>query len=53
MLVNGEARTSYHSGNELRLTNIGDIELVLVEMQVGYYNGDDDIERLEDAYGRN
>ena len=39
-------------GEKHRLTNIGDTELVLVEVQVGHYLGEDDIVRLEDVYGR-
>jgi mannose-1-phosphate guanylyltransferase/mannose-6-phosphate isomerase len=39
-------------GEKHRLTNIGDTELVLVEVQVGSYLGEDDIVRLEDIYGR-
>ena len=39
-------------GEKHRLTNIGDTELVLVEVQVGSYLGEDDIVRLEDVYGR-
>jgi mannose-6-phosphate isomerase-like protein (cupin superfamily) len=39
-------------GEKHRLTNIGDIELVLVEVQVGDYLGEDDIVRLDDVYGR-
>ena len=39
-------------GEKHRLTNIGDIELVLVEVQVGEYLGEDDIVRLDDVYGR-
>jgi mannose-1-phosphate guanylyltransferase len=39
-------------GEKHRLTNIGDSELVLVEVQVGSYLGEDDIVRLEDNYGR-
>jgi len=39
-------------GEKHRLTNIGDTELVLVEVQVGDYLGEDDIVRLEDVYGR-
>jgi mannose-1-phosphate guanylyltransferase/mannose-6-phosphate isomerase len=39
-------------GEKHRLTNIGDSELVLIEVQVGSYLGEDDIVRLEDAYGR-
>ena len=39
-------------GEKHRLTNIGDDELVLVEVQVGDYLGEDDIVRLDDVYGR-
>ncbi|MCB9676786.1 MAG: mannose-1-phosphate guanylyltransferase/mannose-6-phosphate isomerase [Alphaproteobacteria bacterium] len=35
-----------------RIENPGPTELVLVEVQLGDYLGEDDIERLEDAYGR-
>ena len=39
-------------GEKHRLTNIGETELVLVEVQVGSYLGEDDIVRVEDIYGR-
>lgn len=35
-----------------RLTNVGQDELVLIEVQCGHYLGEDDIVRLEDSYGR-
>jgi mannose-6-phosphate isomerase-like protein (cupin superfamily) len=35
-----------------RLANDGDVELVIVEVQLGHYTGEDDIVRLEDDYGR-
>ena len=35
-----------------RLENIGDDPLDLIEVQSGDYLGEDDIERLEDKYGR-
>lgn len=35
-----------------RVSNPGDRELVFVEVQVGEYFGEDDIERLDDDYGR-
>ena len=35
-----------------RLTNIGQEELVLIEVQCGNYLGEDDIVRLNDIYGR-
>ena len=39
-------------GSIHRLANPGKIPLELIEVQVGSYLGEDDIERLEDAYGR-
>jgi mannose-6-phosphate isomerase len=35
-----------------RIKNIGRDELVIIEVQTGDYFGEDDIERLEDDYGR-
>lgn len=35
-----------------RVTNKSDETLVFIEVQVGDYFGEDDIERLEDDYGR-
>ncbi len=35
-----------------RLANEGDEELMIVEVQLGGYTGEDDIERHEDDYGR-
>ena len=35
-----------------RLENLSDIDLVIIEVQTGAYFGEDDIERLEDKYGR-
>jgi len=34
------------------IKNIGDIDLVFIEIQTGEYFGEDDIVRLEDKYGR-
>lgn len=39
-------------GAKHRLANEGSEELVVVEVQRGTYTGEDDIERLEDDYGR-
>ncbi|MFL2945982.1 MAG: mannose-1-phosphate guanylyltransferase/mannose-6-phosphate isomerase [Parvibaculales bacterium] len=39
-------------GEKHRLTNVGDTELVLIEVQVGSYLGEDDIVRLSDVFGR-
>lgn len=35
-----------------RLLNIGTTELIIIEVQTGDYLGEDDIQRLEDIYGR-
>ena len=35
-----------------RLTNTGEEELALIEVQIGNYLGEDDIVRLQDSYGR-
>jgi mannose-1-phosphate guanylyltransferase / mannose-6-phosphate isomerase len=39
-------------GEQHRLTNIGAVDLVLIEVQCGAYLGEDDIVRLDDRYGR-
>jgi mannose-6-phosphate isomerase len=39
-------------GARHRLANDGEEELVIVEVQLGGYTGEDDIVRLEDDYGR-
>lgn len=39
-------------GEKHRLTNKGEEELVLIEVQIGRYLGEDDIVRLQDIYGR-
>lgn len=40
------------AGAPHRLSNPGDADCVMIEVQVGSYVGEDDIERLEDVYGR-
>ena len=35
-----------------RITNTGDKEIIFIEVQTGSYFGEDDIERLEDDFGR-
>jgi mannose-1-phosphate guanylyltransferase/mannose-6-phosphate isomerase len=59
-VVNGEQTialkanesTYIPAGNKHRLTNNGDTELALIEVQCGPYLGEDDIVRFEDVYGR-
>lgn len=40
------------AGASHRLGNPGDTDCVMIEVQVGSYVGEDDIERLDDMYGR-
>ena len=35
-----------------RVSNIGDREVIFLEVQTGTYFGEDDIERIEDDFGR-
>jgi mannose-6-phosphate isomerase len=35
-----------------RIANTGDTELIFIEVQTGTYFGEDDIERIEDDFGR-
>ncbi len=50
----------FHSGQSLdiprgaahRLQNVGETEAAFIEIQTGEYFGEDDIERIEDDYGR-
>ena len=35
-----------------RIRNVGEEDLVFIEIQLGDYFGEDDIVRLEDDYGR-
>jgi len=41
------------AGDMHRIANYGKIPLVFIEVQVGEYTGEDDIQRYEDDYGRN
>jgi mannose-1-phosphate guanylyltransferase len=59
-VVNGEEQSVLHSnesayipaGCRHRLENPGDMNLVMIEVQLGEYLEEDDIVRFEDAYGR-
>ena len=51
-LVTKNQSTYIPVGKMHRLENRGKIPLVIVEIQVGDYLGEDDIERFDDAYGR-
>jgi mannose-6-phosphate isomerase len=50
-LVNGSA-IDIPVGAAHRIANTGAVTLVFIEVQHGDYFGEDDIERLEDDYGR-
>lgn len=60
LITNGEEQielqpnqsTYIPAGNKHRLQNIGNIQLVLIEVQCGSYLGEDDIVRYDDVYGR-
>ena len=51
-LVRPNESTYIKMGQTHRLENEGKIDLVMVEVQVGEYTGEDDIVRIEDLYGR-
>lgn len=51
-LVRPNESTYIQMGELHRLENQGKIDLVMVEVQVGEYTGEDDIVRFEDVYGR-
>ncbi|MBW2146182.1 MAG: glycosyltransferase [Deltaproteobacteria bacterium] len=50
-LTSGQA-VDLFQGTRHRVMNTGDVNLVFIEVQTGDYFGEDDIERLEDDYGR-
>ena len=35
-----------------RIENIGEVDVIFIEVQTGTYFGEDDIERIEDDFGR-
>lgn len=51
-LVYPNASTYIKAGEFHRLANMGKIPLVIIEVQVGEYTGEDDIVRIEDDYDR-
>jgi mannose-6-phosphate isomerase-like protein (cupin superfamily) len=51
-LVGAEESIDVPMGAKHRLGNNGSEELVIVEVQLGDYTGEDDIYRYEDDYGR-
>jgi len=48
-----ENQSTFISAGEIhRLENNADVPLQVIEVQSGEYLGEDDIERLDDQYGR-
>ena len=60
LITRGEERISVREGDSLdiptgalhRAENRGTVPLVIIEVQRGEYFGEDDIERIEDDFGR-
>lgn len=53
VLILKENQSTYIPMGEVhRLTNLGSTLLEIIEVQTGDYFGEDDIERIEDNYGR-
>ena len=51
-ILNENESTYIPLGQQHRLKNPGDVLLELIEVQSGSYLGEDDIERIDDEYGR-
>jgi mannose-1-phosphate guanylyltransferase/mannose-6-phosphate isomerase len=51
-LIEANHSTYIPQGVKHRLENPGDDNLEMIEVQSGYYLGEDDIIRFEDTYGR-
>jgi len=51
-LVNANTAVDIPAGTAHRVENPGSDDLVFIEVQTGTYFGEDDIERLEDDFGR-
>jgi mannose-1-phosphate guanylyltransferase / mannose-6-phosphate isomerase len=52
IILSHDQSTYIPAGTKHRLENIGDQELIVIEVQTGRYLGEDDIVRFEDRYGR-
>jgi mannose-6-phosphate isomerase len=50
-LTNGES-LDIPKGKPHRIENRGSVDLTFIEVQTGEYFGEDDVERIEDDYGR-
>jgi mannose-1-phosphate guanylyltransferase len=52
IVLRANQSTYIPAGYKHRLANLGDAELLLIEVQCGHYVGEDDIVRFDDVYGR-
>lgn len=52
LVVGPSTSVDVAAGAAHRVANVGDEDLVFIEVQLGRYLGEDDIERLADDYGR-
>lgn len=52
IILNINEYTFIPAGHKHRMENIGNIDLVIIEVQCGDYLGEDDIVRFQDNYGR-
>ena len=52
LILNENESTYIKAGDKHRLINNTAIELVIIEVQVGSYTGEDDIERFDDEFDR-
>lgn len=50
-MIGPNESTYIQAGHKHRLSNPGVKEVVLIEVQIGKYLGEDDIERFDDKYG--
>ena len=52
ILISAGQTVDISAGSAHRIENIGETDLVFIEIQQGSYFGEDDIERLQDDFGR-
>lgn len=52
VLISAGQTVDIPAGTAHRIENIGETDLIFIEIQQGSYFGEDDIERLQDDFGR-
>ena len=60
LITHNGAQSTMHAGDSIniavgdlhRIENIGEDDVIFIEVQTGTYFGEDDIERIEDDFGR-